>query len=180
MKAISIDHERPDQTWESARKKGPLRRLRLRRADGRVYLDRWGIAPDRIGGVLLHRMQAPDPGLDLHDHPWWFVSIVLWGGYREQRWDARLAPQLAAHGIYPVEEERRVGSIRSMRLDECHTVRELRRRTSWSLVIRGPRRRRWGFYLPTGWMSEAQYDETVRAGRRDLWGDVGASGERPW
>lgn len=180
------DNARDDGTWERSIRKGLWRRLTLRRADGDVYLDRWGIAHERIGGILLHRMRAPDPGIDLHDHPWWFASIVLWGGYTELRADvrdaqviARAAERFPATAMRGVEVERRPGSIRTMRLDECHTVATLRRRSSWTLVIRGPRRRSWGFYLPTGYVPEAVYDATVRAERRDLWSDQRVEG-RPW
>lgn len=188
---------RPAGAWETSRKKGLYRRLTLRRADGRVYLNRWGFGHDRIGGILLHRMDAPDPGIDLHDHPWWFCSVILWGGYTELRADIREAPSLAriteanhdrmvqlALSHMPntcrrgVEEQRRPLSIRTMRLDECHTITALHRRHSWSLVIKGPRRRRWGFYMPTGYLPEADYDATVRAERRDLWSDQNS--ERPW
>jgi hypothetical protein len=156
-----------------------LRRLTLRRADGQVYLSRWGLAHDRVGGILLHRMEAPDPGTDLHDHPWWFASLILWGGYDEERADTREAPLLAWIGERAgspdacrrgVLEERRWGSVKVMRLDHCHRVVRLRRATSWSLVVKGPRRRPWGFYLPGegGYMSERRYDATVR---RDLRSD---------
>jgi hypothetical protein len=170
---------RHDGTSETDRKPGLWRRLRLRRADGRIYLDRWGFGHNRIGRVLLHRMAAPDPGVDLHDHPWWFASLVLWGGYTEQRAPTRDAPWLARVAenqpacTRGVVGERRVGSVRTMRLDECHTITHLRRRTCLTVVIGGPRRRRWGFYLPTGWMDERTYDEVVRADRRDLWNEVG-------
>lgn len=179
--------ERPAGAWETSRKTGLYRRLTLRRADGRVYLDRWGIGHDRIGGILLHRMEAPDPGVDLHDHPWWFASLILWGGYTEQRADTRHASFLAAladgfgYASGPgrgYEQARRPLSVRSMRLDECHTITALNRRTSWSLIVRGPRRRKWGFYMPDGWMPEAEYDATVRADRRDLWSDQNQ--EKPW
>lgn len=177
---------RLDGTAETARKRGLWRRMRLRRSDGRVYLDRWGIGHDRIGRVLIHRMEAPDPGVDLHDHPWWFVSLVLWGGYTEQRAQTRDAPVFAGQAarssfaLRGAESERRPGSIRTMRLDECHTITQLRRRTCWTLVIGGPRRRRWGFYLPEGYVDEHTYDLTVRATRRDMWNELGASGPRPW
>lgn len=178
---------RHDGSWERSRNTGLRRRLTLRRADGQVYLNRWGIGHDRVGRVLLHKMEAPDPGVDLHDHPWWFVSIVVWGGYTEQRADIREAPMLAriaARFGSPgcsrgVVEERRPGSIRLMRLTECHTITDLHRRTCWTLVIGGPRRRRWGFYLPAGYMVEAEYDATVRAERRDLWSEQNV-GARPW
>lgn len=164
---------------------GAWRRLTLRRADGTVYLDRWGFAHERIGRVLLHRMDAPDPGRDLHDHPWSFLSVVLWGGYTELRALSREAPGLAAIAErYPsadrgVVEHRRPGSIRVLRLDECHTITRLHRRRCWTLVVGGPRRRSWGFYLPEGWMDEGTYDRTVRADRRDLWPDQNGVG-RPW
>jgi hypothetical protein len=176
---------RLDGTWETSRKAGLYRRLTLRRADGRVYLDRWGIGHDRIGRVLLHRMEAPDPGIDLHDHPWWFVSIVLRGGYTELRLPTRMAPTYAKVAetnpaqMRGVRNRRRPGSIQAMRLDECHTITELHGRCCWTLVIGGPRRRSWGFYLPGGWMVEALYDATVRAERRDLWSEQNAE-RRPW
>lgn len=173
--------------WETSRKRVLFRRLTLRRSDGQVYLDRWGIGHDKIGRVLLHRMDAPDPGIDLHDHPWWFVSIILWGGYEEERADTREAPTMAriaeAYATRTtrrgVAEVRRPGSIRTMSLRECHTITRLLRRRSWSLVIGGPCRQSWGFYLPSGYMSEPEYDATVRAERRDLWSDQRAA-EKPW
>lgn len=183
---------RPDGAWERSRRHGVYRRLTLRRADGRIYLNRWGLSHDRIGGVLLHRMDAPDPGIDLHDHPWWFASVILWGGYTEERAETRQAPALAAEaaaidvyagrrtlGTRGIQSRRRWLSVRTMRLDECHTITHLNRHVSWSLVVRGPRRRRWGFYLPDGYMPEAQYDATVRFQRRDLWSDQHVA-ERPW
>lgn len=177
---------RPNGAWETTRKRGLYRRLTLRRADGQVYLNRWGLSHDRIGGILLHAMEAPDPGVDLHDHPWWFVSFVLWGGYTEQRSLVREAPMLAQiaerfgpSALRGVEVKRRPLSMRSMRLDECHTITTLHRRTCWTLVIKGPRRRSWGFYLPGGYMPEAEYDATMRAERRDLWSDQNEQ-VRPW
>lgn len=170
--------DRPDGTVHQERK-GILRRLRLRRRDGTVYLDRWGVRIPGVGAVMLHRMEAPDPGIDLHDHPWWFCSIILRGGYRELRAGVREAPTLATLADrHPLTCERghlvvrKPLSVRTMRLDECHTITRLRRPTSWSLVIAGPVRRRWGFYLPDGWMNEHDYDRTVRSQRRDLSTDI--------
>lgn len=163
------------------RKRGIYRRMTLRRTDGQVYLNRWGFSHDRIGGILLHRMDAPDPGVDLHDHPWWFVSIILWGGYTEERASIREAVSRAARadqldaragqrnaGVRGTTTRRRWLSVRSMRLDECHTITETHRSHSWSLVIKGPRLRSWGFYLPDGYMPAAQYG-TERAERRNLY-----------
>lgn len=178
-------NHRDDGTWETTRKQGPFRRLTLRRTDGRVYLDRWGIGSDRLGAIMLHRMQAPDPGVDLHDHPWFFVSIVLRGGYFELRASTREAADMAREAAAGLRSRNghRVArypfTVKTMRLDECHTITDLIAGDCWTLVIRGPRRRRWGFYLADGWMAEADYDATVRAHRRDLWSDQNEEA-RPW
>ncbi len=156
------------------------RRMRLRRADGRVYLDRWGIECG-LFGVFLHRMNAPDPGLDLHDHPWTFVTIPLWGGYDEYRapsreapWFARVAEMEGSHkATRGIAETVEAWHPRLMRLDECHRIHRLHRPTVWTLVLRGPKWRKWGFFLPTGWMNEHEYDATVRVNRRDLWNETG-------
>lgn len=153
--------------------------MRLRRHDGSVFLERWGIEADRIGGVFVHQMSAPDPGVDLHDHPWWFFTIPLNAGYTEQRAPTREAPDLAM-----IAEEHPdtctqgvVGKVRRwrprlMRLDECHRITDLDRPVVWTLVVHGPKRRKWGFYLPAGWVDEHTYGRTVRAKRRDMWDDL--------
>lgn len=153
-------------------------RMRLRRADGQVYLDRWGIETERFG-IYLHRMEAADPGIDLHSHPWWFASWVLWGGYDEERTRCDLAvgvAKTAERGIYTRRgtlRRRRWLSVASTPLSYCHRITRLHRSPTWTLVVRGKRVRRWGFYLPTGFMDWEVYDRTVRAGRRDLWAEVG-------
>jgi hypothetical protein len=164
----------------AAGKRGPLwRRLTLRRGDGRVYLDRWGIVHDRVGGVLIHRMQASDPGVDLHDHPFTFLTIPIVGSYIEQRGDtrdacdrARNAERVASFDLPRGRvEERKRFRPKMLRLDECHRITHVFHGCCWTIVFRGPLRRGWGFYLPEGYMPEAEYFATVRAERRDLWAE---------
>lgn len=75
------------------------------------------------------------------------------------------------------KEDRRWLTVKAMRLDECHRITELHRRSCWTLVVRGPRRRNWGFYLPTGYMPWREYDQTIRAERRDLFADITSEGD---
>jgi hypothetical protein len=156
------------------------KRLRLRRGDGEVYLDRWGWRCHWFG-VYLHRMTAPDPGIDLHDHPWPFVSLILRGGYVEERAESREAPRLAFYAeAWPtkcrrgMEMEWRAGSIHRLRADECHRIISLRRVPTWTLVLTGRRFRNWGFYEPTrggGFVSNVPYSTA----RRDLYAeDIGS------
>ena len=69
----------------SGRRKPPRSEV-ITRADGRVYLRRWRLWRGRFFSVCLHRFMAPDQSACAHDHPWPFVSLVLWGGYVEEVW----------------------------------------------------------------------------------------------
>jgi len=71
--------------------------VRLRGPDGLVPLASKGTECDRFG-VYLHCIDTPDPGVDLHDHPWWFGSLVLYGGYTEVRTDIK--NQVYTHSIW--------------------------------------------------------------------------------
>ncbi len=135
-------------------------RLQLRRrSDDKVFLDRWGWEC-RLFGVFVHRMDAPDPGLDLHDHPWWFASLILKGGYEEWRSEVR-RPNVRAGRQRP--------RLKTMRLDECHTIFKLTRTPTWTIVLHGPKRRMWGFYADRQWVPWKIYEQTVRAERRDVY-----------
>lgn len=157
--------------------------MRLRRADGTIYLDRWGVECS-FGGVFLHKMNAPDPGIDLHDHPWFFCSFIVWGGYVEERSTRDRASAIAAwaEGVRLEQRgaprRRRWLSLQSTPLGWAHRITELRRGTSWSLVLHGPKVRTWGFFLPTGWVDWMTYEDTVRAERRDMWAEI-SNDDRP-
>ena len=144
--------------------------MRLRRPDGVIYLDRWGWEC-RFFGVFVHRMDGPDPGRDLHDHPWTFWSFVAKGGYCEDRAAQRDPDKTTLHG-------RSRWSVKVMRLDECHSVTVVDAPT-WTIVLHGPKRRDWGFYVDGKWMPWRIYDSTIRAERRDMIVEISNTDDRP-
>lgn len=161
-----------------------------RRSDDEAFLKRWGLEC-RAGGIFLHKMEAPDPGIDLHNHPWTFWSLVLWGGYWEERineseavelarfaedWDRAHPDALDLHldEFLPIVNSTPRGyrslrlplSGRKFSLDECHRIVHLRRKTCWTILVHGPRRaREWGFFTPDGWVGHTDYDRD----RRDVY-----------
>lgn len=77
----------------------------------------------RFVGILVHRLDAADPGMDLHDHPWAFISIVLRGGYTEEWAQTREASRIAFYAeaseeLSPVPAER--GFVRTWRRGSIH------------------------------------------------------------
>lgn len=136
------------------------RRLTLAHG-GRLFLNRWGLCHERIGGFYLHHIAGPDPGMDLHDHPWSFVSIVLRGGYTELR--ARVFSDV--HDP-PVTSARRRWSVKFTGLLDAHRI-TLAAPGTWTLVLRGPTRRVWGFYPPDGRVEWTAYDYATRRPRSE-------------
>ena len=100
--------------------------------------------PDRLFAVFLHKFHRGDDDLELHNHPWkWAVSIVLSGGYREER--RRGAPEkggaVSVRNVLPFD-------INLIHHDTFHRV-ELLAEDAWSLFIAGPREKNWGFWNRT-------------------------------
>jgi quercetin dioxygenase-like cupin family protein len=95
------------------------------------YLLRWFLIPrNPIVNVYRHRFCRSDPSAP-HDHPWHFASIVLKGIYREISERRTIV--------------RRPGSVAFRRASSRHRV-ELLGHPVTTVIITGPRCRRWGFW----------------------------------
>lgn len=101
---------------------------------GDEYLDRLRIAVTPWFQVMLHRIYRPDRQRDLHDHPWSFFSVVLWGSYIEN----------TPTGL------KKCRWWNWKRTTDRHSIRECSRRPVWTLVFTGPKRRTWGFWVDEG------------------------------
>lgn len=88
----------------------------------------------RLGNysIRLHEWLADDDTRHFHDHPHWFLTIVLKGGYTDR----------SNEGL----DVLRAGSVRLRAADYAHAVTEVRRGTI-TLLITGPSTRRWGFWV---------------------------------
>lgn len=129
----------------------------LRHEDGSLYMERfWLLKPRGESGwgwgVRIHHIVTSDLDRDLHDHPGGFLSIVLKGGYYEERpidnachWkDWSVSEPL-------VTTWRGVGSMAFRSATDRHRITELARlNETWTLVVTGPKRHWWGFYTPVG------------------------------
>jgi len=113
-----------------------------------TYLYRWTIG--RIGwlSIYLHHFVGDDWSLDYHDHPKRFISIGLWGGYREVTPDGSK--------IY------RAPWIRSFPPSHAHRILT-DGGTAWTLVITLKSVRAWGFLTEAGWIPWRTYVNGDRA-----------------
>lgn len=106
-----------------------------------VYVERWYIETP-LGSLRLHHWIHSDDDRAFHDHPWWFVTLVLWGGYTDKT---------------PSGGERMtLGRVRFRQALHKHTVK-VDPGGAWTLLLTGPKSRKWGFWLGRKWKKSNKY-----------------------
>jgi len=119
------------------------------------YLLRWFLIPRNPWfNIYLHKFMRDDDDRALHDHPWWFVSIMVRGGYiefRDEGFKVRSAPSIAF---------RRATDRHRVRLFKDGEVN----RPCWTIVITGAKKRTWGFWCPKGFVPWTEFVDQTDSG----------------
>jgi hypothetical protein len=85
---------------------------------------------------------ASDDQRNFHDHPWSFYTLVLKGGYTD---------------VNPEGEERMTaGKLVFREAEHKHTVM-VDKGGCWSLLLTGPEKRRWGFWVKNRFRKRNKY-----------------------
>lgn len=125
---------------------------------GELYLRRWYLLATPWFSLLLHKIVTPDKDRDLHDHPWWFLSFMLWGGYDEIRLLGRATDPIGSTFYYDTTIKRRCWlSLAFRAATAAHRIISLRRAPTWTLLLTGPRRCSWGFHTAKGYIDWKVY-----------------------
>ena len=105
-------------------------------ADGKKpNLKRWYILPrSYYFNCYLHQFVGSDKRTP-HDHPWWSLSITLWGGGKEKRYKDG---KWKLNRLYPGRIFIRSAAYTHRVVIEAGPV--------WTLFITGPAIRSWGFW----------------------------------
>jgi hypothetical protein len=103
------------------------------------YLTRWILFKTRMLAIYFHKFHRSDAD-DLHNHPWNFISIILWRGYHEQTF--------AKAGEGKMYNIKRVlpGTIIFLKASHAHRVMLIDGKPAYTLVIRFKDNFRWGFF----------------------------------
>lgn len=101
-------------------------------------IQRFGIA------VRIHHIKRSDDDRAFHDHPWWYVTVILRGGYHE------VTPVFAS-GMYECNKSSycSAGTVLFRRATSWHRLEidNLWGEPTWTLFITGPKTNSWGFLV---------------------------------
>lgn len=121
--------------------------VRYRKPDitvGRTYLKRWHLIPENsFLNVYYHEIGASDLDRHLHDHPYFFSSFILEGGYFEH----------TEKGI----TDRGAGDLNIHIPWFAHRLVMKNSYGAKTIFITAPKIRKWGFKTEDGWIPNDQY-----------------------
>lgn len=135
----------------------------LLHADGSLYMGRWEFFRSRLFWPRLHYIATPDLDRHLHDHPASFFSLVLAGGYAEERpatIDPCFRPDVGKEAT--IKSWRGPGSFAFRRACDRHKISYVLPNTYTLFIFFGGKQHWWGFYTPAGkifWKDYPSYHE---------------------
>jgi hypothetical protein len=130
-----------------------------------AYMTRY-ILP-RIGPLraTIHVFHRSDAG-EHHDHPWDFLSIILWRGYIEETateecgsiWEGNASGHPVRHLKYVFHRKRVYpGMVLFRKAEHRHRVVLVDGKKAVTLCLMFKRRREWGFFTKQGWQEAMAY-----------------------
>lgn len=151
------------------------------RGDGEEpYLTRWTLLAKKHLHIYFHKFHRSDSP-KLHDHPWSFISIVLWRGYVEETFiqppklytakrkvyfgnletdQAEYMPLWSPVGMtVPPTKKKRIypGQIIYRPATHAHRVELINGKPAYTLLINFGYIRQWGFFTKNYWQHFISY-----------------------
>lgn len=129
------------------------------------YLERYYVGQVLGITAYLHRFVRADDERQVHDHPWrWAVSLILAGGYLEERVTA-LCPD---RGWLVALRRMRPGHVNTIGPGDFHRITKTRPET-WTLFVHGARFKSWGFYERLEGIRTIVYHQPLDAASSAAW-----------
>lgn len=121
--------------------------------------------------ILFHKFLISDDDC-LHDHPWPFITVLLWGGYYE--WSEVKDPNkpisiknlvLTKWGYNDkvhLKRRYKAGSILYRPAEYKHRVELIQGKNAYSMVLTTKPVRKWGFWPKIGFVPHKEYGSGMR------------------
>lgn len=136
----------------------PKKKILYRDQGKTPYLIRWTIFKCRWFSIKLHKTLLSDTA-DLHDHPWSYISLILWGGYGEVIGVRRAYSTLHDNNRSRLKEVYtwyKPGCMLFRRADQPHRLIIPENKYAITLIFTSYKWRNWGFATTEGWIPHEQ------------------------
>lgn len=123
-------------------------------SESRPYKTRWTFFGCPWFRLCLFRFTGDDWADDPHDHPNWFFSLGLRGGYFEEEFDER--------GNYLSERRYKAPWVRVFYHEHIHRILAKRTGGAWALCAIGQEKHSWGFWVNQSRLTPVEYNEHLK------------------
>lgn len=114
--------------------------------------------------IMLHHIVLSDQD-GFHDHPWWYFTLILKGGYIEETPDGI---RWRGPGHFRISSPKSLHKLRLPNILHGDPADD----GAWTLFIKGPKVREWGFIRPDGaweyWRTYLQKRYGVKTAKLDI------------
>ncbi len=111
--------------------------------EGILHFRRWTVFSCYYFSIYIHQIFKADEDLHLHNHPWNYCSIILYGSYieRNQFYDTIMKPL----------------SVSIQKAQRFHKIKEMLSKQCISLFITGKKYNEWGYDTENGFIDHKTY-----------------------
>lgn len=142
--------------------RNPFLLLEIKNKKGELHFRRYGIKTPWFG-IFLHFIYKADEEKHLHDHPWNYVSLCLYGHFTEEYNNPKFNVQPCVPVIY---QDCRAGKIIIREAKRFHKIHKLYSKVVCTLFLTGSEKRNWGYWLDDNtWVDHETYRKMKREGK---------------
>jgi hypothetical protein len=106
----------------------------IRSKEGILHFKRWRVLTTPWFDINIHGIYKEDQDPYLHNHPWKIWTMILKGGYYEERHGGECRLRVFGHMSY-------------CKTSDFHKIRTMRGTPTYSLAITGKRNQDWGYMI---------------------------------
>jgi hypothetical protein len=132
--------------------------------EGVVHFRRYRLLSTPWFNIYIHNILHSDEDRDPHDHPWHFISIILWGSYKEY-WMPANDNYMYWMGRSLRAVTHKIGSVIIHNAKDFHQIK-LVSPSVWTLVFTWGKRPSWGFQTrDRRWVDFKEYRQLKNEGK---------------
>lgn len=117
----------------------------IRSKAGALHFQRYAIFETSLVSLYIHRIFKADEDRYMHNHPWNFLTMILWGSYVALESGEQSALSLQLNG--PDVVAKGPGSVSYMDRDHFHRILSIRSGPVTTLFLAFGKKKPWGYLV---------------------------------
>jgi hypothetical protein len=127
----------------------------IKSKEGVIHFKRWQLLKTPWFSIYIHGIYKADEDAHLHDHPWDYYSMSIYGRFIEKNKGAIKCNYLYVSTF----------KLISRKAEQFHTIHKLLTKSVYTFFIAKNRRRDWGYDVNGEWIDHKTYRKLKNSGQ---------------